>query len=114
MQGRVPLESTIQWEYDDNDEWTGNWRTEDDVGMAHIVNENVGIDVKVEIDGMDKLQDKTRRVMAMGDALSCKSFDMNSVKERQAQSSQSKPADQEEGSVATAASGAPGSSGLNA
>ena len=109
-----PLESTIQWEYDDNDEWTGNWRTEDDVGMAHIVNENVGIDVKVEIDGMDKLQDKTRRVMATGDALSCKSFDMNSVKERQAQSSQSKPADQEEGSVASAASGAPGGSGLNA
>ena len=52
--------------------------------------------------------------MATGDALPCKSFDMNSVKERQAQSSQSKPADQEEGSVASAASGAPGGSGLNA
>ena len=110
----APEIPTIQWELDDEDNWTGRWTTEDDQGMAHIVKEDLGIDTKVKIDGMDKLEDDTRRVMKVGDALSCKSFDMNSVKERQASSSQHKPADQDAGSVATAASEAPGGGGLNA
>ena len=108
-------ETKVSWEYDDNFEWTGKWKTSDDEDMERLVDEDMGI--HIELENLGIVEENTTRKILTADAMSTKSFDLVSViRQTQPDSQQENSATgstngQEDGSLATAASGVSGGDG---
>ena len=72
----------VDWETDDDGNWTGGWKTEDDLMFQQLVNEEM--EGTIVFDNIDLVQ-KDRRILSAEDA-SMKSFHIGS-EGRSAQSS---------------------------
>ena len=101
------IEMGVDFDVDDEGNWTGKWTTEGDVVQKHLLDEDLGF--KIELENMEMIEGG-RRLLHQDDA-SFKTF--NVPKDTEGQSTQLPDNADENGSAVTATSAASGGGGVS-